>query len=112
MLDLSGGLEDQLEPSAASSKPSWDCVNDQCHEIFAKYSSLQKEHNQLAETLKTIEAECQALRKENQVLKVNNLSFDEAGFQYDDEKVKNLIGLLSVAKLVVIFYCYFATSEA
>jgi len=105
LLDISGVQEDQLEPSAASSKPSWDCVNDQCHEMFSKYSSLQNEHNQLAEKLKSIEAECQALREENQVLrlKANSLSFDEAGFQDDDEKVKNLTGLPSFAKLVVIF---------
>ena len=86
MLDISGVLDDQLEPLAASSKPSWDCVNDQCHEMFAKYSSLQNEHNQLAEMLKSIEAECQALREENQVLKLkaNILSFDETGCPDDD----------------------------
>ena len=97
LLDLSGVQEDQLEPLAASSKPSWDCLNDQCHEMFAQYSSLQKEHNQHAEKLKSIEAECQALRGENQVLKLkaNSLS-DEPGFQYDDEKVKNLTGLPSL----------------
>ena len=104
LLDLSGELESQLEPSAASSKPSWDCVNSHCHEMFEKYSSLQNKHDQLAEKLKSIEAEYKALREENQLLKLkaNSFSFDEIAFQNDDEKVKNLTGLPSFAKLVVI----------
>ena len=59
----------------------------------------------IAEKLRSIEAESKALREENQLLKLkaNSFSFDEIAFQYDDEKVKNLTGLPSFAKLVVVF---------
>ena len=64
---------------------------------------LQKENESLKENMERLCGEVELLKKENQILKKSHVSFSQASFENNDNKVRFYTGLPSYGLLMAIF---------